>query len=73
LLRSATTAADVDLIWMETPLDAGFSLIRQHHTDAGLGCSGLQALCTLKKLRRRLQEGPPPPEPSRPRSSHVSH
>jgi hypothetical protein len=35
LLRSATTAADVDLIWMETPLDAEFSLIRQHHADAG--------------------------------------
>ena len=37
LLRSATTAADVDLVWMETPLDTGFSLIRQHHADAGLG------------------------------------
>jgi DNA-binding transcriptional LysR family regulator len=37
LLRSAATAADVDLIWMETPLDAGFSLIRQHQADAGLG------------------------------------
>jgi DNA-binding transcriptional LysR family regulator len=37
LLRSATTAADVDLVWMETPLDAEFSLIRQHHADAGLG------------------------------------
>jgi DNA-binding transcriptional LysR family regulator len=37
VLRSATTAADVDLIWMETPLDAEFSPIRQHHADAGLG------------------------------------
>jgi hypothetical protein len=37
LLRSAATAADVDLVWMETPLDAGFSLIRQHQADAGLG------------------------------------
>ena len=37
LLRSATTAADVDLVWMETPLDAEFSPIRQHHADAGLG------------------------------------
>jgi len=37
LLRSATTAADVDLVWMETPLDAGFSPIRQHQADAGLG------------------------------------
>src|SRR5271154_6948110 len=37
LLRSAATAAEVDLIWMETPLDAGFSPIRQHQADAGLG------------------------------------
>ena len=37
LLRSATTAADVDLVWIETPLDAGFSPIRQHLADAGLG------------------------------------
>jgi DNA-binding transcriptional LysR family regulator len=36
-LRSATTAADVDLVWIETPLDAGFSPIRQHQADAGLG------------------------------------
>ena len=37
LLRSATTAAGVDLDWMEMPLDAGFSPIRQHQADAGLG------------------------------------
>ena len=37
LLRSAADAADVDLVWMDTPLDAGFSLIRQHQADAGLG------------------------------------
>jgi DNA-binding transcriptional LysR family regulator len=37
LLRSAATAADVDLVWLEAPLDAGFSLIRQHQADAGLG------------------------------------
>jgi DNA-binding transcriptional LysR family regulator len=36
-LRSAATAADVDLVWLETPLDAEFSLIRQHQADAGLG------------------------------------
>jgi DNA-binding transcriptional LysR family regulator len=36
-LRSAAAAVDVDLIWMEAPLDAGFSLIRQHRADAGLG------------------------------------
>jgi DNA-binding transcriptional LysR family regulator len=37
LLRSAATAADVDLVWMDTPLDAGFSPIREHQADAGLG------------------------------------
>jgi DNA-binding transcriptional LysR family regulator len=36
-LRSAAAAADVDLVWMTAPLDAGFSLIRQHRADAGLG------------------------------------
>src|SRR6266404_3262549 len=37
VLRSATAAADVDLVWIETPLDAEFSPIRQHQADAGLG------------------------------------
>jgi DNA-binding transcriptional LysR family regulator len=36
-LRSAAAAADVDVVWMEAPLDAGFSLIRQRRADAGLG------------------------------------
>jgi DNA-binding transcriptional LysR family regulator len=36
-LRSAAAAVDVDMVWMETPLDAEFSLIRQHRADAGLG------------------------------------
>src|SRR6201996_5945337 len=36
-LRSVAAAADVDVIWMETPLDAEFSLIRQRRADAGLG------------------------------------
>jgi len=36
-LRSAAAAADVEIAWMEAPLDAGFSLIRQHRADAGLG------------------------------------
>ena len=36
-LRAAAAAAGVDLVWMDTPLDAGFSPIRQHHADAGLG------------------------------------
>jgi DNA-binding transcriptional LysR family regulator len=37
VLRAAATAADVDLVWMDTPLDAGFSPIREHQADAGLG------------------------------------
>jgi DNA-binding transcriptional LysR family regulator len=36
-LRSAAVAADVDLVWMETPLDAEFSLICERRADAGLG------------------------------------
>ena len=36
-LRSAAAVADVDVVWMETPLDAEFSLIRQRRADAGLG------------------------------------
>ena len=36
-LRSAAAAADVDVVWLETRLDAEFSLIRQHRADAGLG------------------------------------
>src|SRR6201994_2952565 len=36
-LRAAAAAADVDLVWMEAALDAGFSLIRQRRADVGLG------------------------------------
>jgi DNA-binding transcriptional LysR family regulator len=36
-LRSAAAAADVEIAWMEAPLDAGFSLIVQRRADAGLG------------------------------------
>ena len=36
-LKTAAAAADVEIVWMETPLDAEFSLIRQHRADAGLG------------------------------------
>jgi DNA-binding transcriptional LysR family regulator/osmotically-inducible protein OsmY len=36
-LRSAAAAADVEVVWMETPLDSDFSLIRQRRADAGLG------------------------------------
>jgi DNA-binding transcriptional LysR family regulator len=36
-LRSAADAAGVALIWLETALDAEFSLVRQRRADAGLG------------------------------------
>jgi DNA-binding transcriptional LysR family regulator len=36
-LKSTAAAADVEIAWMETPLDAEFSLIQQHRADAGLG------------------------------------
>jgi len=35
-LRS-TAGSGVDVIWLEVPLDAEFSVIRQHRADAGLG------------------------------------
>jgi DNA-binding transcriptional LysR family regulator len=37
LLRSAAETAEVDVTWLERPLDAGFSLILQRQADAGLG------------------------------------
>src|SRR5689334_16141208 len=45
-LRSAAAAADVDLAWIESPLDAGFALITQRRADAGLGwlTDGVEAL-----------------------------
>src|SRR5215470_10641127 len=36
-LRSAAAAADVEIAWLEAPLDAEFSLIRQRRADAGVG------------------------------------
>ena len=36
-LRSAAAAAGVDVAWLETALDAEFSLIRTRRSDAGLG------------------------------------
>jgi hypothetical protein len=36
-LRSAAEAAEVAITWLETPLDAEFSPIRQRRADAGLG------------------------------------
>src|SRR5207247_5765785 len=36
-VRSAAAAAEVELVWVEAPLDAGFSLIAQRRADAGLG------------------------------------
>ena len=36
-LWSAAAGADVDVVWLETPLDSEFSPVRQHRADAGLG------------------------------------
>jgi DNA-binding transcriptional LysR family regulator len=36
-LQSAAATADAEIVWMETSLDAEFSLIRQRRADAGLG------------------------------------
>ena len=36
-LRSTAAAAGADVRWLETPLDAEFTLIRQRRADAGLG------------------------------------
>jgi hypothetical protein len=36
-LRSAAAAADVEIVWLETPLDAEFLPILQHRADVGLG------------------------------------
>ena len=37
LLRSTAAAAGAEITWLETPLDAEFTLIRQRRADAGLG------------------------------------
>ena len=37
MLKSAAATADVEIVWIETPLHAGFSLIQEHGADAGLG------------------------------------
>jgi len=36
-LRAAAKAADVEVAWIEAPLDREFSLIQQHRADAALG------------------------------------
>jgi len=36
-LKSAAATADVEIVWIEAPLDAEFSLILQSRADAGLG------------------------------------
>jgi DNA-binding transcriptional LysR family regulator len=36
-LRAAAKAADVEVTWIETPLDAEFSPVQQHRADAALG------------------------------------
>src|SRR5271169_697108 len=37
MLKSAADAADVEIVWVETPLDAEFSMIRERRADTGLG------------------------------------
>ena len=37
MLKSAAAAAGVEIVWIETPLDAEISLIRQRRADVGLG------------------------------------
>ena len=61
LLRSAADATDVDLVWMETPLDAEFSPIRQHQADAGLGW-----LTADRHGGPGLERRPAPPAPADP-------
>lgn len=36
-LRSVATAADIDVAWLEGPLDAGFTQLRKRQTDSALG------------------------------------
>jgi DNA-binding transcriptional LysR family regulator len=36
-LRSVAAAAGVDVTWLETPVDADFTLLRRRHADAALG------------------------------------
>ena len=36
-LMSAAAAADVEVTWLEAPLDGEFPMVRQHKADAGLG------------------------------------
>jgi DNA-binding transcriptional LysR family regulator len=36
-LRSAADSAQVAITWMDTPLDAEFTPVREHRADAGLG------------------------------------
>ncbi len=54
-LLSTAAAANVDIAWIETSLDAGFTLIRQRRADAGLGwltsaCEALPAPLDLMRL-----------------------
>jgi DNA-binding transcriptional LysR family regulator len=45
-LKTAAATEGVEIVWMDAPLDAEFSLIRQRRADAGLGwlTAGSQAL-----------------------------
>ena len=59
-LQSAAAAADVDLVWMDAPLDAEFSLIREHRGRSRLqACVGSQAGQAPAMSRYRLLLTPP--------------
>jgi hypothetical protein len=54
-LRLAAAGADVDLVWLEMPLDAEFSAIRQRRADAGLGWLNPAADAGLVQVRIRVE------------------
>jgi DNA-binding transcriptional LysR family regulator len=59
-LKSAGAAAEVEIAWIETPLDAEFSLIRQRRADAGLGWLTISPEALLSPLDvMRLSEWEP--------------
>src|SRR6516164_7763579 len=51
-LQSAAAAADVEVVWVETPLDAEFSPVRQRQADAGLGWLTASPRRAARRARR---------------------
>ena len=50
--EASAAAADVDVTWLETSLDAEFSLIRERQADAGLGWLTTEPRGTARPSRR---------------------